>query len=251
MRWIRKVSIADYFTLANGLLGFLAITYIVDGRFAVAYLLLFVAVLVDGIDGRLARFLESKHGLGRYIDSFSDTISFCFAPAILLYSTFYDASRGSAFTSFPNALSVVVPTIFLSFGIMRLARFAAGDYKEKSFLGLPTPAAAFLVINLCILFGKDALIVGNEYLVLAAAFGTSLLMISDLPYPKINSSLFLPSAVAVGIVLTSSTLRVLDALPSITLILTILALLLILVYAIGGPWYVKTSESEYVNPEKV
>ncbi|MCK5547896.1 MAG: CDP-diacylglycerol--serine O-phosphatidyltransferase [Thermoplasmata archaeon] len=251
MRWIRKVSIADYVTIANGLLGFLAITYIIDGKFIVAYMLLMVCILVDGIDGKLARFFKSKHHFGRYLDSFSDTISFCFAPAILLYSNFYDPSRGTAFTSIPNALAIVIPTVYLCFGILRLARFAAADYKEKNFLGLPTPATTFLVVNLCILFGTNALMFANEFLVLGVALGASLLMISDIPYPKIDGGLAPATGLAIVIGIASAILIEVGGLSLLALVLSTFALLSIILYVIGGPLYVRFSEREYISPEKV
>lgn len=251
MRWIKKVSVADYVTLTNGLLGFIAITYIIDGKFTVAYTLLFLCILIDGIDGRLARFFKSKHRFGQYIDSFCDSISFCFAPAILLYSSFYDPTKGGALSSLDNAVVVVVPTIFVCLGIMRLARFASGDYKEKNFLGMPTPAAAFLIINLCILFGAGGIISSSSYLVLSLAFVVSLLMISDIPYPKINTSLFLPSAIAVGTVIISSLILLFYGASFVVLILTTSGLLFISAYVIGGPLYVRISEREYVSPEKI
>jgi CDP-diacylglycerol--serine O-phosphatidyltransferase len=251
MRWIRKVSAADYLTLANGLLGFLAITYIIDGRFNMAYLLLMTAILIDGIDGRLARLMKSKHNFGRYIDSFSDSISFCFAPAVLVYSTFYDPSKGSAFASLDNAAAVAVPTVFVLFGIMRLARFAHGGYKERNFLGMPTPAAAFLVISLCILFGDAALISNTGVAVLPPMLMASILMISDLPYPKIGGGLFIPAALAMFIGILSTGLLVFGAFPSVTLVLTIISFLFILIYMTGGPLYVKISDRDYITPERV
>jgi len=251
MRWIKKISIADYVTLANGLLGFLAITYIIDGKFTIAYFLLFTCILIDGLDGRIARYFKSKHHYGQYIDSFSDAISFCFAPAILLYSNFYIPAKGTALMSFDNALAVFVPILFLSFGIMRLARFAASGYKEKNFLGMPSPAAAFLVINLCMLFGVNGLITTNEYLVISAAFFAALLMISDVPYPKIDSALFVPSAIAVGISIISSALLVFLLVVPVVLVFTIIAFIFIFVYLVGGPLYVRVSEREFIRPKEI
>jgi CDP-diacylglycerol--serine O-phosphatidyltransferase len=250
MRWIRKISIADYVSLTNGLFGFLAITYIIDGNFTAAYLFLFLCILIDGIDGRLARYFKSKHRFGQYIDSFSDAISFCFAPAILMYSSFYDPTKGSALVSVENTVAVLVPVTFLSFGILRLARFAAGGYRERNFVGMPSPAAAFLVVNLCILFGNGGLIGTNGVLVFAVAFGAALLMISEIPYPKIEGGLFAPTAVAVGLSIVSATLLLLSTFIPFVIAVAMIALVFIFVYVVGGPVYVRFSQREYLDTDE-
>ena len=54
MTALKKLSLADLFTLANALLGFLAITYVVDGKYELAGSLIFAAILLDGLDGAVA-----------------------------------------------------------------------------------------------------------------------------------------------------------------------------------------------------
>jgi len=250
MRWIRKISAADYVSLANGLVGFLAITYIIDGSFAMAYLCLFLCILIDGLDGRVARYFKSKHGFGQYVDSFSDAISFCFAPSVLMYSTFYDPTKGSALVSIENTVAVLVPVTFLCFGILRLARFSAGGYREKNFVGMPSPAAAFLVVTLCILFGQAGLLGTNGLLVFAVAFGAALLMISDIPYPKIEGGLFAPTAIAVGLSVTSAIFLVLGLFVPFVLVVAMIALVFIFVYIVGGPVYVRFSQGEYYDTDE-
>src|SRR3989475_3284739 len=153
MEWLRRVSIADVITLANAMVGFVAITCVMDRGWGEGPALLFAGVVLDGLDGLAARRWGSKHDRGRYLDSFSDTISFCIAPALLVYGLFYDRTRGSAWTDPMNALAVVASTWLATFGILRLARFVQMDHAKESFLGFPTPANALLVISLVILFG--------------------------------------------------------------------------------------------------
>jgi len=64
-----KVSWGDLFTLANGLMGFVAITFILDDRFLIATSLLFLSMMMDGLDGYVARRFGSKHSMGQVLDS--------------------------------------------------------------------------------------------------------------------------------------------------------------------------------------
>src|SRR3990172_670437 len=84
-----KYPVADVFTGLNGLCGFLALTYIIDGRPVMASILLSIAMVLDGLDGAIARRFGSPHHLGHYFDSFSDLISFALAPAALIYFSYY------------------------------------------------------------------------------------------------------------------------------------------------------------------
>lgn len=239
MKLIAKISPADFATLLNALLGFLAITYIIDGLFLLAIFLIVIAILVDGLDGMIARWLGSKHEYGRYLDFFADTISFCLGPAILLYLPFYDPSRGSAWVSWENALTVVVPTFLVCTGILRLARFAERGYKRMQFEGLPTPALAFLVIVLYLLFGKDALVEDENLIILSlGSIAGSFLMISSVPFPKIRGGLRLPASVGILFALLSSGLAFYHYNNTLCQAFSILALVLILAYILIGPFFV-------------
>ena len=84
-RPLTLVSYADLATLASAILGFLAITYIIDGTvksYIVALFLLPISAIIDGMDGALARKFGTKHDYGKYFDSISDSI--CFGIALSL-----------------------------------------------------------------------------------------------------------------------------------------------------------------------
>ena len=90
-RALSLLSYADIATLTSALLGFLAITYIIDGSdssYLVAMLLLPISAIIDGMDGALARKFGTKHDYGKYLDSISDSICFGLAPSILVYSLY-------------------------------------------------------------------------------------------------------------------------------------------------------------------
>jgi len=254
MRWLSKISSADLLTLLNGLLGMLAITYILDGRHVYAALLIFMAVIVDGMDGMVARKVRKKHDFGRFLDSISDSVSFCLAPGILIYSNFYDKALGSAWTSIPNAVAVISSVIFVAFGLLRLARFAGKDFRHSGFRGLPTPAAAMLVIVVCLLWGNPEfnpfVIQYEPYLVMAAMIGLAIIMVSDIPYPKIagRPAMVVGTIVAVGVLIMGLYVIEVDLkLPYTEAFLVLLALMAM--YLIGGPLY-EISRPDYQRRQK-
>lgn len=244
---IKKLSIADIFTIANALIGFLAITYVFDGKFLLASTLIICAIIIDGLDGFMARHFPSKHSLGRYLDSLSDTISFCFAPAILLYATYYDINKGTALVSFENALTVTASMFVVCFGVIRLARFAYKEYKLNEFIGVPTPVTAFLIVALCFLFGKvnaaTFSVQEQPYVVLTITIIISLLMLSDVKYPKIRGKFDVIAALGlIFMIIPAFAFLVVSArnlYTGIARFSTTLALVLISIYIIGGPIYVK------------
>ncbi len=254
MRWLSKISSADLLTLFNGLLGMLAITYILDGNHVFAVMLIFMAVIVDGMDGMAARRFRKKHDFGRFLDSISDAVSFCLAPGILIYSNYYDAALGSAWSSLSNAVCVLGSVMFVGFGLLRLARFAGKDYMSSGFRGLPTPAAALLVIIPCMLWGHwdfNPFSLSYElYPVVAWVIILSIVMVSDIPYPKIRGR----AALAVGTILATCILimgmYIIETgleLPFVQVFFVMWVLLLC--YLLAGPVY-EVTRPGYVKPEK-
>ena len=127
-------------TFANALCGFLAVIKALDGEYQTAALFIVLAAIMDLFDGRLARMLGSASYLGKELDSLCDAVSFCFAPAIILY--------GWSLYELPRA-SLIVLGLYLCAGLFRLARFnVLADAQRLSFIGLPTPLAALFLTSL-------------------------------------------------------------------------------------------------------
>ena len=249
MAWVRKISIADMITLGNALVGFLAITYVIDGAWLVASMLILLGVALDGLDGLAARRFGSKHNRGQYLDSFSDTISFCIAPALLVYGVFYIPARGSAWTDPMNALAVVASTLIASFGILRLARFVQMDYTKESFLGFPTPANALLVVALVDLFAastvKTPALFDASIAILLVMISAAVLMISNVPYPKIGDALRVPLTLGALVFAAVATVAYLVVQSRVTVEAVVFPLLLLsaVAYVLGGPLYVRRTRS--------
>ncbi len=229
-----SLTIPDFVTVGNALLGFLSITYVIDGRFFLASLLIVVCVGLDGLDGLLARYLDVEHELGAYLDLFSDMISFCFAPALLLYSTYYKIQLGRAWQSPQNALATIVPFLIVFFGTMRLTRFADKTSDRKTYSGLPTPCLALLVIHLTYLFGWGGTGWYHPYLTLLVVLGFSFLLYSPIPYPKLRGKR-LKTAAVIFIVLNMMGLLLIYFARTEAKIFLLFTLVILLGYILLGP----------------
>jgi CDP-diacylglycerol--serine O-phosphatidyltransferase len=241
-----SIKVADMFTLANGLLGFMAITYIIDRNFMLAAILILIAMVMDGLDGYFARRLGTERPIGRVLDSISDSISFCIAPALLVYGIFYDKGLGLAHISLQNILTVVASAMLAIFGIVRLVRYTRNDYAVETFLGLPTPATALAIILLTYLLagktGSFFYITYQPYVVLPLCIVMSIIMISDIPYPKVRG--WVQKGTLAGIVLAAipAVIAIFDVGWSLfTLqVISVCAFVLTFGYVLGGPvfaWY--------------
>ena len=136
----RRYVIPNAVTVGNMFCGFLSIIYASSGRFEKAAFAIIFALLLDGLDGRVARKLNATSKFGVEFDSFSDLISFGIAPAILIYNW--------AFKVQADEFGVLVTFIYAICAASRLARFNIMQENLKSFLGLPSPGAAGVIAAL-------------------------------------------------------------------------------------------------------
>jgi CDP-diacylglycerol---serine O-phosphatidyltransferase len=154
-------SLPSLATLGNAICGFAAIyvaampigairhmpTYFAGDPFLIAAYLIFLAMLFDVIDGRLARFTRHTTDFGGQLDSLADAVSFGAAPAFLALQLF--KHDGPVLPEIVARLVWTVGALYLSCALLRLARFNVsnqhGEQHHFSFLGLPSPAAAALI----------------------------------------------------------------------------------------------------------
>lgn len=234
---VASLTPADYVTLSNGLVGFLAITYIVDGKLRLASILLMLCIFLDGLDGYVARKMDFSHLMGSFLDLISDTVSFCFAPALLVYSAFYDIALGRAWEHPMSALATIVPMIIVFFGVLRLSRFAHENHSNDCYSGLPTPAMTIFIVSSIFLMGMENSFIYQPYLVLVAIIAVSLLFYTKIRYPKIRGVGLKASTMAVimitvfGIFFSKNNYLVSSLLLSITLTTSILYILISPVFA--------------------
>lgn len=120
--------------------GFYAIVAAIDGRFYAAAWAILVSLVLDGLDGRIARLTKSTSGFGVQYDSLADLVAFGVAPGLLVYLW--------ALKPFQQ-FGWVAAFLFVVCGALRLARFnvQTGSMDPRYFNGLPIPAAAMMVAS--------------------------------------------------------------------------------------------------------
>jgi len=121
--------------------GFYAIVMAINGRFELACIAVFCAAVLDSLDGRVARMTNSQSAFGEQMDSLSDMVSFGAAPALIVYIwALKDLGKAGWIPAF----------VYISGAALRLARFNVniGVVDKRFFQGLPSPAAAAVVIGL-------------------------------------------------------------------------------------------------------
>lgn len=133
----RRFLVPNAVTLGSMFCGYLTVIYAASDRFEKAIVALGIAIFLDGVDGRVARRLQATSKFGLEFDSLSDFLSFGVAPAVLMY---YWGYRQLA-----DEFGVFVSFLYVLCAASRLARFNIQAENLKSFTGLPTPAAAWMV----------------------------------------------------------------------------------------------------------
>lgn len=128
-------------TLSALFAAFFAITQSMHGHYEIAAIAVFISMLLDGMDGRVARLTNSQSAFGEQLDSLADMVSFGVAPALIAYKwqLFHFGKIGYS-----------VAFIYCACAALRLALFNTliGKVSKKWFIGIPSPTAAALVIGL-------------------------------------------------------------------------------------------------------
>jgi len=166
----------NLFTTATLFAGFYAIVAAMQGRFIDASTAIFVAMVMDGLDGRVARLTNTQSEFGAQYDSLADMVSFGVAPALIMYEWML---HGLAKLGWAAAF------IYVAAAALRLARFntqvATAD--KRYFQGLPSPAAAALSMGFvwtCVSYDLNGFSLSIVAGVLTAATGA--LMVSNFRY---------------------------------------------------------------------
>lgn len=206
-------------TILNGICGFAAIVFASKGvsemsyhklhtsSFAMAGYMILLAMIADMLDGRVARMSKSTSSFGGQLDSLCDIISFGVAPAFLMLKILETKLAGFTdtnlfFVNFLERFIWLAAAAYISCAAIRLARFNVENEEDESahmsFVGLPTPAAAGVVVSLIIfhqetlfeIFAKDTksyivfenlIIYSLPFLVLACA----ILMVGRIRYQHV------------------------------------------------------------------
>jgi CDP-diacylglycerol---serine O-phosphatidyltransferase len=133
-------ALPSLFTLGCLFCGFFGIVQAMNLRFDIAAGLIFAAMIMDSLDGRVARMTGTQTAFGAELDSLADMVSFGAAPALIIY-------EWSLRTLPSNRLAMAVAFVYAACAALRLARFNVqiGLIDKRFFNGLPSPAAAAIV----------------------------------------------------------------------------------------------------------
>ena len=162
-------------TTGNLFCGFLALILTAEARFVEASVAIFVAMVMDVLDGKVARLTKTTTQFGVEFDSLADVVSFCVAPAFMLY-TLALARLGRA--------AWLGTFLFVVCGALRLARFNvhSGVSDRRYFVGLPTPAAAGIVASVVLFLGNGVISQWEGAAIAAGTYIVAVLMVSTFRY---------------------------------------------------------------------
>ncbi len=166
----------NLFTLAALFGGFYSIVMAMNGRFADAAVGVFCAMVLDSLDGRVARMTNTQSAFGEQMDSLSDMVSFGAAPALIIYVwSLKGLGRWGWIAAF----------VYCACAALRLARFNVNTsvVDKRFFQGLPSPAAAALMVGFIWLM-VDLQIPGAQvsWFAFALALYSGLTMVTNLPF---------------------------------------------------------------------
>lgn len=174
-------NIVSILALCSGLT---AIRFAISDNFGMAVLMIGTAAALDGLDGRLARMLQSESAIGAELDSLCDFVNFGVTPAIVLYLWGLRPE---------TSLGWIAVLVYAVCCMLRLARFnvgakAVGEAAEKtSFIGVPSPAGALVALMpIYVVFALDEAFVMPPVLIAGWMIAVGALMISRVRTPSLK-----------------------------------------------------------------
>jgi CDP-diacylglycerol--serine O-phosphatidyltransferase len=173
----------NLFTTGALFAGFYAIIAAMNGRFEIAAIAIFLAGLLDGLDGRVARLTNTQSAFGAEYDSLSDMVSFGVAPALIVY--LWSLVHLRDVSVFMGKLGWLAAFIYATSTALRLARFNTqiGVADKRYFQGLASPAAAAVVMG-AVWVCESYDIIGQDvvYAALVLTIAAGALMVSRFSY---------------------------------------------------------------------
>ncbi len=179
----------NLFTTGGMFAGFYAIIAAINGRYVDAAMAVFVAALLDGLDGRIARMTNTQSEFGMQYDSLADLVSFGVAPALVMYTWSLENLR--VYGPLAGKAGWAAAFLYAACAAVRLARFntQVGVVDKRYFIGLASPAAAGVMMAFVWTLadrGFDGLRVA--FLALALTVTIAILMVSRVRYWSFKSA---------------------------------------------------------------
>lgn len=228
----RGVFLAPATITSLGLLaGFFSLVSAINAHFELAAVMIFIAFVCDGLDGRVARLSRTSSAFGVEYDSLSDVVAFGVAPAGIAYCWSLKLL---------GAWGVVIAGVYVICAALRLARFniqtASAD--KRRFVGLPVPGAAVMIAGLVLAYSYFELNSPRALCTLMAPLTVALagLMISRVPYPSFKTINLRQRAAVEWVVAMLVGLAFLFAMPQF------IAFVLATAYVASGPYLLMRGE---------
>ena len=190
-------AIPNIFTAGSLISALVALNLAASGSYIQSAWLITLSILLDGMDGKMARILNATSRIGAQADSLADFVAFGIVPGFLAWQI---SLKHFGFIGF------FVFIIYILCGGFRLARFnvlSSNSSKKTDFMGLPIPAAAAAVSSF-ILFNEVVLKdFGGHFLLLLIMAMMSWLMVSKIPYIAVNKSYKKKNIISISLILLS------------------------------------------------
>jgi CDP-diacylglycerol--serine O-phosphatidyltransferase len=170
---MKLFTLPNIITLANLLCGILGLIALNEGHIQYASVLVLIALILDFLDGFVARLTNSYSEIGKQLDSLADMVSFGVLPSLILYYLLKDMD----FWQYASLLPALASAL-------RLAKFNIDERQSNSFRGLPTPANAMVVASFPFILKLDWFSANGStvsYAFITYAVLISIIMISDIP----------------------------------------------------------------------
>ncbi len=178
-----KYYIPNIITSLNLLCGCVSILLVFNNNLLVATFLILIAMILDYLDGFIARLSDAITKFGMQLDSFADLVSFGMAPGFLIFMVLKNSNINvwEGYNFILPYIALIIP-LFTAF---RLALFNISQYKDDDFKGLPSPANAFFYVSLVIYLhysepGNFYKFLSSPFLLLPAILILSFIMISSI-----------------------------------------------------------------------
>lgn len=193
-KFMKLFTIPNIMTLGNLLCGCLGIVFVFEGNLLYASYLIFIAGILDFLDGFVARLLNQHSEIGKQLDSLADMVTFGALPSFILAKLIQlSVNQNSILTDFvpSNLLSqthlpllAYIAFVLVLFSCLRLAKFNIDTRQSDSFIGVPTPANAFVVaaFPLILEFNPEyKFLILNSTILISYTLIMSYLLISEIP----------------------------------------------------------------------
>ena len=178
MNFIKR-NIPNLITLGNLFCGLLSIVFAFEGNLFLSGAFIFYGAILDFFDGFTARLLKVNSLIGKQLDSMADMVTFGVAPGILIYHLI-GLTNQNQFELYEISIIPFIGFLIPIFSAVRLSKFNIDTKQTRSFIGLPTPAAAIFIASLPIITKNYGTNFSSELLI-GTTIILSLLLVAEIP----------------------------------------------------------------------